>query len=128
MEDSCWVWIAASNGIGYGKFWMNEKLVMAHRASYELYIDTIPDGLVIDHLCGNRSCVNPYHLEAVTQQENIHRSSITKKLCEHGVGHTICQNGCKAKYQKNKRNNNRKHINEYQKEYMREYRKNKKRV
>ncbi len=73
--DTCWIWTA--NKIrGYGHFKITpNKTVKAHRLSYELLVKPIPEGLTIDHLCRNKSCVNPAHLEPVTIQENIRRSN-----------------------------------------------------
>lgn len=69
--DSCWVWLASIWNSGYGQFFPGGgKNVSAHRYSYELAFGPIPDGLVLDHLCGNKRCVNPFHLEAVTHREN----------------------------------------------------------
>lgn len=65
----CWMWMGAIHWTGYGV--SGSKL--AHRASYESEFGAIPDGKQIDHLCRNRWCVNPHHLEAVTQRENIMR-------------------------------------------------------
>ena len=62
-----------SRHTGYGSVSLNGQTVGAHRAAYELVYGKIPDGLVIDHLCRNRRCINPLHLEAVTQSENIKR-------------------------------------------------------
>ncbi len=58
---------------GYGQFYLNGRQCKAHRVSYELFRKNIPDGLVIDHLCNNPSCVNPWHLKPVTSKENILR-------------------------------------------------------
>lgn len=74
--ETCWVWIAAMNGVGYGQFRRGKRHgAMAHRFSYEWAKGTIPDGFDVDHLCRNPSCVNPDHLEAVTHRENILRGN-----------------------------------------------------
>jgi hypothetical protein len=71
--SDCWEWTAGTLSKGrYGGFY-DGKMRHAHRVAYELCVGEIPDGLVIDHLCGNTLCVNPAHLEAVTQRENILR-------------------------------------------------------
>lgn len=71
---------------GYGNFYYERHNVAAHRFAYELEVGPIPDGLQIDHLCRNRACVRPSHLEPVTQFENWRRGeapSVTNALKTH---------------------------------------------
>ena len=63
---SCWEWKGGKSWNGYGHFWLDGKTVLSHRYSYELYVGPIPVGLVMDHLCRTRDCVNPLHIEPVT--------------------------------------------------------------
>lgn len=80
MPDGCWLWTGAVHKTGYGLFNPGEGVVRAHRWSYEHYRGPIPNGLHIDHLCRVRRCVNPDHLEAVTQAENNRRSFAARGL------------------------------------------------
>lgn len=71
---ACWPWTAyVDKAHGYGVFMVHPRQVKAHRMAYELAVGPIPEGLFIDHLCRNRSCVNPAHLEPVTAYENWRR-------------------------------------------------------
>lgn len=69
----CWEWQGAK-ATGYGHFRFEGRMVMAHRWAYEAMVGPIPEGLEIDHLCRNRPCVRPDHLEAVKSRENVLRS------------------------------------------------------
>ena len=70
MTNTCWIW-TASNQHGYGYFGIEGKLMRVHRLVYETMVGPIPNELVLHHLCNNTLCVNPEHLEPVTQRENV---------------------------------------------------------
>lgn len=71
--SKCWEWHGRRNGKGYAEMFYEGKKRLVHRFYYEYSKGNIPDGLVLDHLCRHRSCVNPDHLEPVTQKENVRR-------------------------------------------------------
>lgn len=77
-EDGCWSWTGYTNQKGYPMVRYNLEVRMGHIVFYERAKGPIPEGLELDHLCGKRDCVNPEHLEAVTHQENVRRSRVTK--------------------------------------------------
>lgn len=69
----CWISHRATQGNGYTKIGYLGQTLLTHRVAYAVYVATIPAGLVIDHLCRQRACCNPAHLEAVTNQVNLLR-------------------------------------------------------
>lgn len=73
-QNECWVWTGGIAKNGYSKVRINNRYQSGHRAFYEHYKGPIPGGLQIDHLCRNKRCVNPDHLEAVTARVNTRRS------------------------------------------------------
>lgn len=84
--DDCWLWIGASHGKdGYGSFNPNQSPVLAHRYSYELAHGHIPAGMSIDHICRNRACVNPDHLQVVTQDLNTQNRSNHNPRSQSGI-------------------------------------------
>ena len=98
----CWDWIGAKNSDGYGMFLFSNGLVRArrqfraHRVSYSIFKGELSKDLVIDHICRNKSCVNPDHLREVTNKVNIieNSSSIAalhkaKNFCSNGHEYTI---------------------------------------
>lgn len=84
-QGECQVWTGAKVRNGYGVVSYNGKRELAHRVAYELSNGTIPDGLVIDHVCHNRACVNAAHLRAVTQKQNLENNGEPNSRNKSGV-------------------------------------------
>lgn len=94
FSSPCWLWRLTTDRKGYvrwrlpSQFARGKGTLALHRVSYEQFVGPIPDGLVIDHLCRNRACLNPQHLEPVTALENARRgvgnqwANVTE--CKHG--------------------------------------------
>ena len=84
----CWNWIGSTTSSGYGEFKADgrrgAKKTNPHRFAYQHYIGSIPEGYEVDHLCKNRLCCNPAHLEAITLQENRRRRNADQTHCKQG--------------------------------------------
>lgn len=93
-SQGCWQWTGTLTKNNYGLIRANGKSQLAHRWSYEHHVGPIPSGLVIDHLCRNRACVNPDHMEPVTNEENLRRGAGyalrngMRTACIHGHEYT----------------------------------------
>lgn len=86
----CWEWTGHKDEKGYGTLTRQGKRWSAHRFMYTLHRGSIPEGLEIDHLCRNTSCVNPDHLEPVTRRENLARSTHPSRF---GILFNTCMRG-----------------------------------
>lgn len=87
VEGGCWEYRGRLRSDGYGVIGAGGRggrTLRTHRVAYELMVGPIPDGLQIDHLCRNRACCNPYHLDPVPGAENSRRAGEARQLCPHG--------------------------------------------
>lgn len=89
-QGECWVWPRALDFDGYTKVYFYGKQVRTHVASYETFKGPIPPGLEPDHLCRNRPCINPEHLEAVTHRVNVLRG---EGIAAKNARKTHCRKG-----------------------------------
>jgi len=86
-SGECWLWLGSRYLSGYGMLSIKSRATPAHRVSYQEFVGRIPEGFQIDHLCRVRHCVNPNHLEPVTQQENLRRAPYTASDLQRSKTH-----------------------------------------
>lgn len=119
QPNGCIIWTGKIGAGGYGATSFNKKHITVHRLAYTLAVGEIPAGLVIDHLCRTRACINPSHLEPVLQAENVHRGD------RMGPYTTECKNGHPLSGENLRKQGNRYTCrtcnNAYMRAYMREY-------
>jgi hypothetical protein len=90
-DAECWIWRGNRHHSGYGRLKVDRDYRLAHRVAYELFVGSIPDGLVLDHFaCENPGCVNPRHVRPVTQRENLLRGDTLPARC---AAKTQCPKG-----------------------------------
>jgi hypothetical protein len=89
-ESGCWEWTGTMTPQGYGRFNINGNAHYTHRWAYETLVRPIPEGLVLDHLCRNRRCCNPAHLDVVTHQTNLARGMSPSAVV---VRTNVCKRG-----------------------------------
>ena len=99
-SSGCWLWTGILNKGGYAKAKYKQRTWIGHRLVYTLLRGFIPEGLTLDHLCRNRACVNPAHLDPCSMRENIFRSSLSaarinaeKTKCIRGHELTLLPSG-----------------------------------
>lgn len=88
--ETCWLWTAGKNPDGYGRFWIEPRLVYPHRLMAEVTYGPIPAGRVVDHLCRVPACVRPDHLEIVSMLDNTLRGDLIETTRAYQAAKTHC--------------------------------------
>ncbi|TQJ56006.1 HNH endonuclease signature motif containing protein [Streptomyces sp. SLBN-115] len=94
-EGGCWEWVCSTTPDGYGRFTADKRSYYSHREAFKASGRRIPEGWTLDHLCQNRACCNPIHLEPVTRGENTRRARNAYWVAfmkEHFAARRILQN------------------------------------
>lgn len=92
-DNGCWLWQGRKSPAGYGQVWIDDERYQAHRVTFQDLVGPIPDGLICDHLCRVRHCVNPQHIEPVTYRENLMRGVAPMMARERAAAVTHCPQG-----------------------------------
>lgn len=119
VTAECWEWTGYIKPNGYGQFHpAHGQTAYAHRWSFQSFVGEIPHGLQIDHLCRNRKCVNPDHLEPVTNVENMRRAPVNGGGLFHAAK-THCIRGHEFAPDNTYSHNGKRHCRACKKEYLR---------
>ncbi len=92
-EGDCWLWTGALQSSGYGNLSLDKKWYVAHRVAYAILVGNPPSGVDLDHLCRNRRCVNPDHLEPVTRSTNLRRGVGPSTTSLRAAASSTCKRG-----------------------------------
>ena len=88
-ENDCWHWTGSHDWTGYSRVWWKGRIKKAHRILYELLVEEVSFRLDLDHLCKNKGCVNPAHMEPVTRGENVRRDPPYRNKTHCAYGHPL---------------------------------------
>ena len=102
-KDGCWLWLGQQDKDGYGRVWIKNRKFLVHRLVYLDVVGSVPDGLVLDHMCNVPPCCNPLHLRVCTSKDNVRRSRALypsiKNECKEG--HHLTPDNTRLEVRKN---------------------------